>query len=469
MENVEDNKKSKKKLIITIAVVLIVVIGITYAYFRIRKETEAFSATTGGFNVSFANNSMVSLTNAYPLIEEEIEDKSYKNVFTLSNNGSQTIYAKIDLTNIVLSNEFQTSPYDIKWALYEGDTKLTTGSFASVENSKVNIVSSITLDSGASKQYTLRIWINETPNDQNNLQEGTLTGKITASANVKSSNTLASKILGNNNSNVITTSPSFEIGSTSSGLYVEKDNSEKSNFGFPTYYYRGNTKYVQFGTYKSDVSNYGSVIAHAGDPILWEIVRINEDGSIRLATFRYVNDEILWNTNSNISLYTNSTIESVMNEWYNTHMYDVSNNIVIGDFCNDISQDYNGARNRLKSIGGQSFVCPNTGKIINSKVGVISADEMIYSGAISIDTISDPYDKGNSFFDEELTMTPYSKQMIFINFTSEGYYLTNAFLNETFISPSGEDPLSARAIINLKGDVTVSGGTGEKSTPYIIN
>ena len=188
---------------------------------------------------------------------------------------------------------------------------------------------------------------------------------------------LKDKILGSSNANVKTGSyeprydstcvagygqvdkciTGYEFSNNESGLYSGTDSDGT------TYYYRGNVtnNYVQFGTYKEDVTNLTlnndnnhndgrteTKVASAGDPILWRIVRINGDGSIRLiAEYNTSATEEAYGTTSN---YANSNIKSRIENWYNENIGNdntLNNKVTMGNYCNDISDNYNGATNRL--------------------------------------------------------------------------------------------------------------------------
>ena len=88
--------------------------------------------------------------------------------------------------------------------------------------------------------------------------------KVTVTVNSTNGtvNSLSGTVLKDNE---IKTSPNFSS-TSDQGLYVQKDDTTKSINGKPTYYFRGNV-----------TNNY---VTFAG--MTWRIVRINEDGTIRL-------------------------------------------------------------------------------------------------------------------------------------------------------------------------------------------
>lgn len=451
MENVVDNKR-KKTLIIVSILILVALIGITIAYFMSRSVSDEHTITSGNVAITYENESAFRLTGLVPLLESEILDNAAKISFTVRNTGTMEAYVKINLTDITISN---LASYDFKWALYEDTTKVTTGNFASLgDNTSINLANDIKLNQNESKNYNVYVWIDESGEDQTSLMKGTFKSKVEVIGLGTKEDTLASYILGENNSNVLTTSPTFSDTSTDKGLFVQKDDSEKSEFGFPTYYYRGavENNYVQFGSYKT---NDGG--GTTGEPITWRIMRINEDGSIRLITEKDITDDYhIWSSNVYPN-YIDSEIESIINTWYTTKTdisstTNLNDKVIIGSYCNDISGDYNNALDRL-SNDKPIFTCPTGGININAKVGSLSADEMMFGGALTYTLSFGIYLDTGTYW----TITPASSGAVF-NWSGG--------LSDSPMDSS--DMYSSRAVINLKSDVTISGGTGTSTDPYII-
>lgn len=461
MENVVDNKR-KKTLIIVSILILVALIGIAIAYFMSRSVSDEHTITSGNVAITYENESAFRLTGLVPLLESEVLDNAAKISFTVRNTGTMEAYVKINLTDITISN---LASYDFKWALYEDTTKVTTGTFASLgDNTSINLANDIKLDQNESKNYNVYVWIDESGEDQTSLMKGTFKSKVEVIGLGTKEDTLASYILGDNNSNVLTTSPTFTTTSTDRGLFVQQNDSEKSEFGFPTYYYRGavTNNYVQFGTYKT--TDGGNTI---GQPILWRIVRINEDGSIRLITENLTSDYVFWNTKGTVNYInpdgTDSEIKASVENWYNSNIGNDNNldsMVQISSFCNDINgsayridhQSYSTAPNPI-------FTCSSDSIIVNEKVGLITVDETVYSGALyreSIKEVSYLSKKDHGSW----TMTSYNGKLIFYIHEAGGSSLNDGTSN---IANS-----TIRPVINLKSDVTISGGTGTSSDPYII-
>lgn len=506
-ENINNEKKVKKKKLIGQIVLTsifgLIIIGTSLAIFFARASGGLNNITTKDLvDVTYTEGSTLRLTSNTPIFEDEIESKATEFNFTINNPNSTPVYASIDLTDISMSSSLKD--YDFKWGLYEGDTKLTTGSFVDA-GTTLNLYNNSVINGNSSKTYKIRIWLNETGETQN-FQGTSFTSKAEVTAYSRELRTLSKKILGNNNSNVLPGEYSFDSSTCDSstrlctfdyesGLYVQKDNSKKSEFGFPTYYYRGavENNYVQFGTYKSDITNSvynGSkyeekVVAHAGDPIIWRIVRINEDGSIRLISENNINVPSKWDESncegdpSDGNCYgleyirpdgTDSLIKGIVEDWYTSNITEnnLNNKVQTGSFCNDTGEVYsynnNDNDNNYSRMfnSNPSFVCPNDAIVANEKVGLITADEMVYGGEL-VEYMTEnnvPYLANNTTF---CTLTPNSNYF-------DGYinFFNGATFNFSYIDPWGTN-CGARPVINLKPNVLIKSGNGTKDNPYIIS
>ena len=253
--------------------------------------------------------------------------------------------------------------------------------------------------------------------------------KINKPLTYLSDNTLSGQILKDNE---VKTSPNFSANHTDKGLYVQKGDSTKSIDGKPTYYFRGNVdnNYLKFD-----------------DGTIWRIVRINEDGTIRIIKASNIGTSVFGSN----ALYSGSTIETYLNNWINTTDYDVG--ITESTFCNDVSGN---AYDRLK--GGNSvnptFACSS--ELLKLKVGLITADEAVYAGVIA-DSSSPSYLSGLvSGWVYTMTNSFGGRDSVNMMFVGLGYQHGNTANAEVY------------PVINLKADITALGGDGTSSNPYLI-
>ena len=231
--------------------------------------------------------------------------------------------------------------------------------------------------------------------------------------------------------NEIKTSPNFSS-TSDQGLYVQKDDTTKSINGKPTYYFRGNV-----------TNNY---VTFAG--MTWRIVRINEDGTIRLiSALQY--DGGAYSGSANGS-YESSSIKTKIDNWYNNLSTANQSLIATGVFCNDTTLT---ASSRLSS--SPTFVCPTNAKTLNLKAGIISADELRYSGsAINAN--------GNTFINNGWTWT------MTMASSTRMYYIRDAGVWNDADGAIISKYRNYRYIINLNSDVTVTGGDGTSSNPFVV-
>ena len=293
--------------------------------------------------------------------------------------------------------------------------------------------------------------------------------------------TLNNAILTNNEVNEGT--PNFSsTATTDEGVYKTEDNLGTS------YYFRGAVKnnYVQFAGY------------------YWRIIRINGDGSIRIiydGTSAHANGESssdrqtgtsAFNSSRNASYYvgytyqtgaqrpssqnsgTASTIKGVLDNWYQTNIankgYD-DKVVSTPGFCNDrntrsgdswVSSGttfYYAPYERIVSTHQPTLKCSNTNDIYTTKVGLITADEVMFAGGTTSSNISYYLYTGQYYW----TMSP--------------SYFFGSVPRVFRVSSSGAlgdgglvySEYGVRPVLNLSADVTISGGNGTSETPYVVS
>ncbi len=247
--------------------------------------------------------------------------------------------------------------------------------------------------------------------------------------------------------------------SDESGLYKSTD----TNTGEPTYYFRGNVE-----------NNY---VSFAGQ--VWRIVRINEDGTIRLimqdgingnATFRF-------NTTHNNYLnmyYSNSEAKATLENWYSNN---IGKNNLLDRHVASGSYYCEAAKSKLVTSwtsGNASmivhdnynpdFKCSNDGNgkgLVNSKIGLITYDEIIYAGGYYYKINDSYYLYNKNFF---WMMSPAGFDSSDAQ-DSQVWHIDNSGRIYAYVTNS---MLTLRPIINLKADTEISKGIGTSSDPYVI-
>jgi len=240
------------------------------------------------------------------------------------------------------------------------------------------------------------------------------------------------------------------------GLYK----STNTNNSKATYYFRGNV-----------TNNY---VSFAG--FTWRIVRINEDGTVRIVLQDGINSNASYkfNTASNNKLYmyySNSNAKNELEKWYTANIgnnYNYYSRVAIGDyFCeqakvaNILSNATNsGTDMTVYSSYTPNFKCDddtNGYGIVNSSIGLLTYDDVVHAGGYRGIANSNYYLYNNTVF---WTMSPcgISSSNAIIWYVLKGGYPSDgiAYANGNL-----------RPVINLKADVDVI-GSGLESDMYIV-
>ena len=270
--------------------------------------------------------------------------------------------------------------------------------------------------------------------------------------------TLANKILSSNT--LITDTPTLTTSSNNtsdkSGLYK----STATNTGKPTYYFRGNIE-----------NNY---VSFAG--FTWRIVRINEDGTVRIVMQDGINNNANYAFNSNYNnytymYYTNSQAKTQLESWYQTNIEsksDLVKNVASGAYyCEQAkakySDSYTSGSATMTTYNKYTpdFKCSSDGNnkgVVNASVGLLSYDEVVYAGGYYVQNNNKYYLYNNTYF---WTMSPAgfsgSNSLVWL-VSTEGIILDD-YVTSTY---------AVRAVLNLTAD-TLATGSGTSSDPFVIS
>ena len=242
-----------------------------------------------------------------------------------------------------------------------------------------------------------------------------------------------------------------------SGLYASTD----TNTGKPTYYFRGNVE-----------NNY---VSFAG--FTWRIVRINEDGTIRIVMQDGINNNAYIAFNSNYNNYTymyytnNSNAKTQLESWYQTNIGSKTNlasKIASGAYyCEQakakIFDSYTSGSATMTTYNKYTpdFKCSSDGNekgIVNASVGLLSYDEVVYAGGYRGQNNNNYYLYNNTYF---WTMSPAG---FVSNFSSLWYVTTSGGIDNNSVSTT----LRLRPVIILNADTLVT-GDGTSSDPFVVS
>ncbi len=241
-----------------------------------------------------------------------------------------------------------------------------------------------------------------------------------------------------------------------SGLYA----STATNTGEPTYYFRGNVE-----------NNY---VSFAG--FIWRIVRINEDGTIRIIMQDGINNNEYTKFNSSYNNYTymyysNSNVKTQLNSWYQTNIgskADLAKNVSSGNYyCEQAKAKYSdswtsgGAIMTTYNKYTPDFKCSSDGNgkgVVNASVGLLNYDEVVYAGGYYLQSNNSYYLYSGTYF---WTMSP--NGFAALNSRVWIVYTTGNLGNGTV-----DGAYAVRPVIILTADTQISDGDGTKENPFII-
>ena len=247
--------------------------------------------------------------------------------------------------------------------------------------------------------------------------------------------------------------------SDASGLY----SSTATIDGKATYYFRGDVK-----------NNY---VKFAG--LDWKIIRINEDGTIRLILNGGIENNTSYKFNTSQSSYTNmyysnsNTAKPTVDSWYQTNIgnkEEYDSHVALGVFCEQAKVKFSlSFTSGSATMDGYSrytpdFRCTTDGNgkgiIDDSKVGLITYDEVIHAGGYYNE------DNSNYYLYYKKTYTTMSPAGFQTMFPPHAYVW---FVNGSGDMDRYDVPNSSilRPVINLNTDVLAT-GTGEEGSPYVV-
>ena len=518
-------KKRKLSIYYGLLVTVICIIGVSFAWFRLylsQTENNTIASRTC-FNTTLTEDtSKISLTDAFPIIDED-GLKQTPFTFTIKNNCNSYVklYITIDSTYRESTNTSYLKDNYMKVNISPKGT--TTGksvilgsqTLTDLENNRKGyIIVSTGLKANEEKSYDLRIWMDSAVTTEQGLNKN-WSGKIVVVSNAsKEPPTFAETILAKNEVKTPITTPGAAISTASEALLA----SAEDDYG-TSYYFRGavTNNYVQFANKCWKIVRVGGdgsvkLILHNDNTAKTAnpCAAANNSASAAFARYSGSTYKSAFNANYNDNAYVgfkygtvgasdynathantnNSTILTNLETWYTNNLKTYESVIDNSVWCNDktnvtdTSYDpwsitpnglgyaknvtYYGATKRLVSTSrsaggtGPSLKCNGELSKINSKVGLITADELALAGYAYAKNNTTTYLQENAtdtywwslsprFFDGDFAY-------VWIVRGSSGY-----FDYRNVIDADGVRPL-----ISLKSTTNVT-GEGTSSAPYIIS
>ena len=441
---------------------------------------------TGHIVITFNDVNNISIQNRYPETDSEglaNTDTNSQMTFTVTSDitGNTKVNYALGITDI---QEGTTLTQDyIKIYLKKGNNVVAgftenKGELISsfkplyIDNVMTSHVLLTDVISGSEVHtYTLKAWIDENyklPSTESN-SNGEHTSNTTSETfkfKIKGYGTtedievidksLKGLILGKNNSNVLnataTLTDIYSSAGDASGLYKSVDGETNSG---TTYFYRG-----------AVTNNY---VSFAG--LMWRIVRINENGSIRLLLNDGINNGTRYKFNPSSNNYTymyysNSDVENgikrTVDTWYNDKLKNYENYIADTEFCEQFKVAYDSSYATAGSVTAplyssytSNFKCSTDGNgkgILTSKVGLLTYDEAVHAGSY-------PYKDSKSYIKNIGTwlMSPAGASTNNAIAWVVCYIRSNSVGNFSEVCP----------VISLKAGILAT-GSGTSDDPYLI-
>ena len=525
-KEIEIKKKKKKLgLYYGLLVTVICIIGVSFAWFRLylsQTENNTIASRTC-FNTTLTEDtSKISLTDAFPITDED-GLKQTPFTFTIKNNCNSyvKVYITIDSTYRESTNTSYLKDNYMKVNISPKGT--TTGksvilgsqTLTDLENNRKGyIIVSTGLKANEEKSYDLRIWMDSAVTTEQGLNKN-WSGKIVVVSNASNKPTFAETILANNEVKTPISTPGVAVSTNEEALLA----STEDDYG-KSYYFRGavTNNYVEFANKCWRIVRVGGdgsvkIILHndnkagAANPC----DAANNSASAAFARYSGETYESAFNTNKEDNAYigfkygtpgsntyeathantNNSTILTNLETWYTNNLKTYESVIDDTVWCNDKTnvtdttfnpynysnvnglgyaknRTYYGATKRLVGTSGSaggtgpSLKCNGELSKINSKVGLITADELAFAGyAYNISNTT-------TYLQENATDT-YWWSLSPSNFNGDSanvWYVNGS--NGSFGDYSVILTLGVRPSISLKSTTNVT-GEGTSSTPYIIS
>ena len=480
-----ENTKNRKLVVVLIILgVVMLFTGLSYAIanfvFQGQRENKI---EISGLSFTYKENTALELTKLEPLSDEN--GMASGNTYTFGVTATSKvpkdvyyyIYFTIDGSNTLLNKYVTFNLTNLTTTETSGNLKMSSLSALGNDNyyaygSKLTLTSA---NLTTTNNYRLTIWVNsdyasdrkyEVKDKEQTVTVGGDTFKF--KINVKASDTeftppktLNQLILGDGNSNVLSASATlttdYASAGDASGLYKSVDGETNSG---TTYFYRG-----------AVTNNY---VSFAG--LMWRIVRINENGSIRLLLNDGINNNTKYRFNPSYNNYTymyysNSNVENgikrTVDTWYDNNIKGYESYIADTEFCEQYKvspqTNYYNAGNETvvaKENYTSNFKCSTdkNGKgIITSKVGLLTYDEAVHAGNYPGKSSTSYITNVNYWY---WLMSPVG---VFNKYARAWYVDSGGFISNFSVSTSGV----VRPVISLKTGLLAT-GSGTSDDPYVI-
>ena len=520
MEELEKNI-NKRKIYISLLVTVICIISVSYAFFVLylrQTDNNAVTALSCFTSTLTEENSAINLTNEFPIKDEDGMKKT-PFTFKITNNCNNYVKAYITMDSLKEGTaNYILSKYMKANVSTKGSTD-GTSLIIGTQNTKVldnkhngYIVKEVGLKSKESKEFDLRLWIDYDTTKEQAAGMTYLSQVVIVTEPGKP--TFAETILANNEVKAPITTPGAAMSTADEALLA----SAEDDYG-TSYYFRGAVKnnYVQFANKCWRIVRVGGdgsvkLILHNDNAtgVANPCDAANNSASAAFARYSDTTYTSAFNTNYNDNAYVgfmygtpgsgtyqathantnNSTILTNLEAWYTNNLKTYESVIDDTVWCNDKTNvtdtsynpwgysnvtglgygtnvTYYGATQRLVGTSGSaggtgpSLKCNGELSKINSKVGLITADELAYAGYAYAKNNTTTYLQENATDTEWWSLSPF-----FFDGDARvwGVGDSNGDFGNYYVSGA----IGVRPSISLKSTTNVT-GEGTSSSPFIIS
>ena len=506
---------NKPTLIVSLLIVAgtLILIGTTYAYFTATATSDEQTVQSGTLELTYLTGQDISLENVYPTEEEDAGIHQ----FTIENTGTLDATYYLYLDNITLKKgDEEAQSENLKWKLYKADESYTeqeeiaTGDF-SEGNNPIELDTDISITPSEKQYYILKIWLQETGELQNEDQGLEFSGVVVATTEEKAVNKnlvnlmKTEAVLDNIASTYVTSPTGIDFSQISSdtngkGVYILNGT---ENDEYPIMYYRGavennNVKFANFCWKMVRTTETGGVkLIYNGAP--------DENGACTATGSATTIGKRPFSTNYNDNAYVgymygtpnsstyeethantnDSTIKTVIDEWYSENMTTYTNKLEDTVWCNDRSvvqdsdftgvgigseQTRYGSNSRLYVNKTPSLECKsendrftvseeNGNGALTYPVALLTADEIVYAGAVVGNNNNTYYLYNNDYW---WSLSP-------SYFSGSNAYVFRVFSAGNLSNDNVDDTDGVRPAVSLRPGVKVtSEGDGTMENPYIV-
>lgn len=349
--------KKYKIALCGISLLLVLFIGISVSYSQYNEDyqninsEETLVTSDEYLSINYLNG------NSFDIKSFSNNDTIVKKI-SITNVGSKPIFATISIMDInKKTNDLTIKMIDKDNNVIYNDT---------LGNMDIDLLKTKELAVGETAAYTIYVTYN---GDSDNYG---MTANIIAYKELMKKNTKTFKELLLNNS---------EIKNASSTVVGDAATIDEGLIQFESdegvgYYFRGN------------VSNNYVNIAN----MMFRVVRINEDGSIKVVLDNVLDVKSPYLTSisnaddSNSTLYSTSSVRNVLDDFYESNLVNYHKYIVDTDYCSDNTFDvedenvkYFASYNHIINNKTATFNC--RGAKESFKIGLLNIDEVILAGA----------------------------------------------------------------------------------------